>query len=446
MLQPETVRSRLRIGVVRRVRWAYTSVMPPSDPALPVIAASVILLTLSACTAPGEPERIRPPGQGGDADTDSDADADGDADTDGDTDVDTGDGGPREMRGIWVTRWSFQSPDEVGTIIDEVKNAGFNAVFIQVRGNFDALYDSPIEPWSRELSGTLGQDPGWDPLDEAVRRGHDAGLQVHAYLNTFPFWSGTSPPPDTSPEHAYNAHPDWLVADGSGTPMALNSSYVFASPGNAEVRARVAAVAHDIASRYAVDGIHLDYIRYPGPDYSHDAASEAAFAGSSEGLSWADWERRQVVETLRGVYDASGIPVTAAVWGIYENAWGWSSVTEGNIDYYQDSRAFLAEGVTDAIVPMIYWEVAGTHGDRLDFATLIEDHVDHAAGRHVYAGIDSSLGPTAVFACIDAARAAGAQGVVLFDWSTASGAGWLSELATGRFATPALPPGMPWRE
>ena len=275
-----------------------------------------------------------------DADTDSDTDTDTDSDTDTDTDTLPDDG---ELRGVWVDRWTFSDAADVEAIMANSAAAGFNTVFFQVRGNADAYYVSSFEPWSKGLAGTLGADPGWDPLEEAVTRGHAHGLQVHAYINAFPLWAGTTAPTESTPRHAYLEHPEWLVADGGGTPQALNASYVWMSPGNPEVRARLADVAGDITSRYDVDGIHLDLVRYPGADYSHDAVSEALFDGSS----WEEWQREQVVEAVRGVYDVSPVPVTAAVWGVYTNDWGWSGVSEGRDDYYQDSRAFLSEGVMD---------------------------------------------------------------------------------------------------
>jgi len=73
------------------------------------------------------------------------------------------------------------------------------------------------------------------------------------------------------------------------------------------------------------------------------------------------------------------------------------------------------------------------------------DHVAHASGRHVYAGLSAELGFDEVAACVAAARAAGAQGVVLFDYSTARNDGWLERFGDSLFAEPASPPPMPWR-
>jgi uncharacterized lipoprotein YddW (UPF0748 family) len=122
-------------------------------------------------------------------------------------------------------------------------------------------------------------------------------------------------------------------------------------------------------------------------------------------------------------------------------------VSQGRDDYYQDSRAFLSEGALDANVPMIYWPVTSTPGDRLDFATLAADHVAHASGRYVYAGISADMdgGYADILACIQAARTAGARGVVIFDYELLLDDGNLFPLATDAFADPTDPPRYDWR-
>ncbi len=349
-----------------------------------------------------------------------------------------------ELRGIWVTRWSYSTAEDVSEIMSEIADAGFNTVYFQVRGRHDAFYASTIEPWAKRLSGTLGAHPGWDPLETAVREGHAKGLEIHAYLNVFPLWSGEAAPTSSSPAHAYLTNPDWLVADDEGTPMVLNSSYVFASPGNPEVRARIAAVASDIASRYEVDGIHLDYIRYPGAGYSHDMTSLMHWESAGE-PDWSAWQREQVTATVQGVSDAVDLPVTAAVWGIYENSFGWPGVSQGNHDYFQDSRAFLSTGALDANIPMIYWPVADVEGEYLDFRVLVRDHVAHASGRHVYAGISAKeeIGQEGVIRCIEVAREEGAHGIVVFDYTQAQP--FFDALKSSVFSEPEDPPAMSWR-
>ena len=347
-----------------------------------------------------------------------------------------------EFRGVWITRWTWNSEAELRRTIEEVADAGFNAVFFQVRGEFDAFYPSEIEPWGRRLTGELGKDPGWDPLGVAVDEGHEHGLQVHAYLNVFPLWkTGQALPDEGSPNHALRAHPEWEIEGPNGQHLlSAEQPYHFASPGNPEVRFRIAQVAADIDFRYEVDGIHLDYIRYPHKEASRDPVSMARYDVSK---SWADWQRDQILATVAGVSAMVEVPVTAAVWGVNENRWGWPGVSQGKHDFYQDSHALLSRGVLDAIAPMIYWPNQKTRGARLDFSTLVADHVAHRAGRHVYAGISAELTYAELIECIESARREGAQGIVVFDYSLVRA--HLPALKRDVFQHPARIPTMPWR-
>ena len=365
--------------------------------------------------------------------------------TDDDDDTTGSTGGPAEARALWVTRWDYASEAHVADIFEDAASGGFNVVFFQVRGTFDAYYLSTLEPWSAGLTGTLGQDPGWDPLASALAEGHDRGIQVHAWLNTFPFWSGAALPAESTPRHMALQHPEWLVVDSTGTAMALNSSYVFATPGNPDVQAHVAAVAADLVSGYDVDGVHLDYIRYPGPDYSHDDASLDAYLATGEGLPYEDWQREQITATAAGVHQAvdavrPGVLLTAAVWGIYEDLWGWWT-SEGNADYYQDSLAMVDQGALDVIVPMIYWPLTQPPGEYTDFYTLVEFFAANVPAEALWAGMSANYDNFGeIHAEIDTAREVGATGVSVFAYSTVDDYGYWADFAAGPFVDPMDPP------
>ncbi|MCK4689947.1 MAG: family 10 glycosylhydrolase, partial [Candidatus Marinimicrobia bacterium] len=95
------------------------------------------------------------------------------------------------------------NPDSIKQYIKDTfskaKNANLNMIFFQVRGNGDAFYKSNYEPWSNMLTGTLGKDPGWDPLEFATETAHELGLELHAWINTFPAWRGIEDPINTIP-------------------------------------------------------------------------------------------------------------------------------------------------------------------------------------------------------------------------------------------------------
>ncbi len=360
-----------------------------------------------------------------------------------------------ELRAVWVTRWTYSSVADLTRVVDDVQSANLNAIFFQVRGNGDAYYRSSHEPWASRLSGTLGQDPGWDPLGELIALAHARNIQVHAWLNTFPAWSGTTPPsPTAQPAHPLAAHPDWLCADEAGTPMAAGGEgYQFFSPGNPEVRAHIAAVAEELLTAYALDGIHFDYVRYPGRRYCHDAASEAQFAEARTtrpDLAWEDFQRERVTLLLRDVRGRlervrPSAVLSVANWGIHKNEFGWSGVSRGFDDYYQDAHRWAREGIVDALCPMTYWRLTDPKGGRTDFATLADDHVGAArdGGRFAFMGISSEHPADELVRQVETARAAGARGVVFFELSALRPK--LAELVAGPFAQPVPPPRMSWK-
>jgi uncharacterized lipoprotein YddW (UPF0748 family) len=362
---------------------------------------------------------------------------------------------PGELRGVWITRFAYSSAAQLEAIIDRAAAANFNAVFVQIRGEGDAYYQSDVEPWSRRLTGTLGRDPGWDPLQVAIDRAHGHGLELHAYFNVFSAWSAsTSIPVAEGPhQHALRDHPEWLAVDSSGDNQ--DSEYRWFTPGNPDVRAHIAAVARDLLARYEVDGLHLDRIRVPGPDYSHDAVTEARFA--AQGASWADFMRAQVDAMVADLYQViaetrPSVRLSASVWGIYQRLPGCST-SQGYDGYYQDSLGWLEAGTIDAIAPMIYWPIEP--GACTDFAELLDGFLAQRAGRHVWAGMhaldDGAWDFAAVQARIERARVAGAQGTMVFasTYLDQDPARWDAYVGTaadpGPFAEPIATPVMSWK-
>jgi len=365
---------------------------------------------------------------------------------------------PRELRGLWITRFAYNSQASLEGIIDRAAGAGFNAVFVQIRGAGDAYYQSNVEPWARGLTGTLGQDPGWDPLRVALNRGHMLGIQVHAYFNALSAWTvslGAPPMAEGNNQHALYTHPDWLAVTSNG--VNEDTEYMWFSPGIPEVRAHIAAVATDLLARYEVDGLHLDRIRTAGRDYSHDAVSNAAFAAAqaqTPALTWADFMRTQVNLTVAEIHAAlvatrPRAAFSASVWGIYNPLPGCNT-SAGYRDYYQDSRAWLANGTMDALVPMIYWPIAA--GACTNWAALLDGFLGERANRHIWAGMhaldDNTFNITEIQSRVAYARTASAQGTVVFASTyldQGTGRWDAFDAVGGPFAQPADVPVMPWK-
>jgi uncharacterized lipoprotein YddW (UPF0748 family) len=367
---------------------------------------------------------------------------------------------PHELRGVWITRFAYNSQASLEAIIDRAAAAHFNAVFVQIRGEGDAYYKSSLEPWSKRLSGVLGRDPGWDPLQVAIDRAHMHGMELHAYFNVFSAWTATTavPAAEGPVQHALVAHPDWLAVDSSG--QNRDGEYRWFAQGNPAVHQHIVAVARELLANYDVDGLHLDRIRTPGPDYSRDAATTAAFDSAqavNPQLTWADFMRGQVSAMVAELHQVlvetrPHAKLSASVWGIYTPLPGCST-SQGYGQYYQDSRGWLAAGTMDALAPMIYWSIEP--GACTDWATLLDGFVAAKAGRHIWAGMHaldkSEFDFSQIRARIDRSRVAGAAGTVVFAstyldedparWDAFVG----TEGAPGPYAVPAVTPAMSWK-
>jgi uncharacterized lipoprotein YddW (UPF0748 family) len=373
---------------------------------------------------------------------------------------------PPEARALWVTRWDYTYPEDIQKIVDRAAYANFNIIFFQVRGVADAYYHSHYEPWAARLTGTLGQDPGWDPLATAVELAHAAGLELHAWVNVYPAWLGESPPPSTTPEHMYNLFnelygDDWVQWNDQSQPMRLNKDYLWASPGHTAVSDRVVHVCEDIVANYDVDGLHLDYIRYAGHEFSYDPISEARFAEAqilNPNLTWEDWQRTQVTDLVSQIYEQvvlthQNVMLTAAVWPIYQDQWEWIT-WDGYSGYYQDSQGWMREELIDGIAPMLYAYLSSMKVDYpLRFDTLIRDFVAADNGRFVLAGIYAGTLPSLahyddfsdIAQSISLARKAGAAGQAIFSYSLIEERDYWDDFRNGPYSWPSDVPPIPWR-
>ncbi|MCB2154169.1 family 10 glycosylhydrolase [bacterium] len=315
-----------------------------------------------------------------------------------------------EIRAAWVTRFEWPVKNDPAAtranIIESMEilaRNGFNTVFFQVRGQADVLYPSPYEPWSPLIGG----DPGFDPLALAIEEAHKRGIALHAYMNVYPVWQWEEDQPwparGTKPIHPFyvvmgnGGRKDWGIKRADGQPPDFQDidRYFYFSPGNPEVQAYIRRVVMDVVRRYDVDGIHVDRVRYPLADTSHDDVSEARFkgAGNPEKLDWESWQRDQVtrlLETLKAQINEEkpGLPLTAAVWGICDNTRlpGYKQFSSGYHQFYQDSLGWLRRGTVDGVCPMIYWPEARIPGKPV-FGELARDFAGEASGMRILPGM-----------------------------------------------------------
>ena len=361
-----------------------------------------------------------------------------------------------ETRGLWVLRSTLVHPDLVRAMVARAAGAGFNTLLVQVRGRGDAYYSGGIEPRAEGLQ----DQPAFDPLALTVSEAHARGIEVHAWMNVHLISSASVISRD--PTHLVNARPGLLAVPRElagelydvdpassryferlvGHALANRDRLegLYTSPSAPEVKELVYAVAMDLVERYEIDGIHLDYVRYPSGafDYSRGALDRfrswidgritdderAEFVSASERNPlafveafpepWAEFRRDHITDLVEKIYVGvkrrrPEVLVSAAV---------FPDAQESYLHQYQDWEGWLRRGIVDVVAPMAYNPDDG----------LFDQAISHAAGvggpERVWAGVGTYLTTyEGTLSKIDIAQRIGVRGFLLFsyDWSVAYG-------------------------
>ncbi|MBQ5625452.1 MAG: family 10 glycosylhydrolase [Paludibacteraceae bacterium] len=299
-----------------------------------------------------------------------------------------------EFRATWLTTgfgidWPKtknveQQKKTLCNIFDVMQRGNMNAACLQVRSFCDAIYQSSYEPWSDVLTGTRGQDPGYDPLAFAIEEAHKRGIELHVWVN--PFRVTSSGTLDTTDLVWKNAG-QWIIKYN-------NSSFKgqIIDPGYPEAREYVHKVMMEIVTNYDIDGILMDdYFYAYGGTYSEDANSKALYKPSNvkdmdkDGSTDDDWRRANVDSVIYNLYKAlqevkpwvrfgMGIPGNWSMKSGAASAYGISlpagiSAMESYDYLYCNAIEWAKQGWVDYLNPQIYWS---TQSKRQDYDVLCE--------------------------------------------------------------------------
>ena len=313
----------------------------------------------------------------------------------------------REERASWLTTvWRIDWPitvitstgnvtqiqvqkNEMTRILDSLVSCNMNAVYFQIRSRCDAMYNSSYEPWSSDLSGTRGMNPGYDPLAFAIQEAHKRGIELHAWLNPYRYetvkdqWTGL-------PGDYRTPHPDWILT---------YSDISILDPGRPEVRKRIKDIIGEIVNNYDVDGIIFDdyFYAYGGTSSTLDAATQALYKPSNVDLG--DWRRDNINKMIKDVFDTIqstkpfvkfgvspfGIWTTDSNVALKEGLSLPQGITGGNMyaEIYCDPVAWLKQGTVDYISPQLYWTTTST-GQDYDVLCPWWSDLSNKFNRHFY--------------------------------------------------------------
>ncbi|BAY31356.1 hypothetical protein NIES2107_32150 [Nostoc carneum NIES-2107] len=172
-----------------------------------------------------------------------------------------------EIRSVWLDRGTIVragSEQGLAQIFDRLAQSGINTVFFETVNASFTIYPSQVAPQQNPLVR------GWDPLASAVKLAHARNMELHAWVWAFAAGNQRhneiiNAKPDY-PGPVLAAHPDWANYDNRGNMIPIGQTKPFFDQANPQLRQYLLNLYEEIVTRYQVDGIQLDYIRYPFQD------------------------------------------------------------------------------------------------------------------------------------------------------------------------------------
>jgi len=279
----------------------------------------------------------------------------------------------------WIVRYLLLSKNDIDTAVRDLSDAGIKTVFLQVSGRCQSFFPSAILATAEELDnrGDLA-----DPFKYFINKAQQRGISVHAWINVLFAWSKPQKP--AADEHPFNLHPEWFTHNKRGESYRamtmgrlnrLSVSGYFLSPAEEGVVNLMGRYIEEIVTKYNVQGIHLDYIRYPtrgsgvGPEerslferrFYMDPLSFETDNGSlverygEEGvrdldLKWKNFRAGLVTDLVRSIRadlrrSGQDILLSAAVFPDPDSA---------RVIYGQDWPTWIAEDLVDFVAIMNY--------------------------------------------------------------------------------------------
>ena len=278
-----------------------------------------------------------------------------------------------EVRAVWLTtiggidwphsyaqseRSAEKQKEELRAILDRLQKANINTILLQTRIRATTIYPSQYEPWDGCLSGFPGKSPGYDALQFAINECHKRGMEVHAWVVTIPVGK-------------WNSYGCRQLRKRFPRLIKRIDQDGYMDPEATQTGCYLAEMCREIVQRYDVDGIHLDYIRYP-ETWKFRIGKDQARGNITRIVE----KIHQAVKKEKPWVKMSCSPI-----GKFDNLsryWshGWNAYTK----VAQDAQAWLKDGLMDELFPMMYFR-----GDQ--FFPFAIDWKEHSYGKIIAPGL-----------------------------------------------------------
>ncbi|WP_332456251.1 glycoside hydrolase family 10 protein [Petrimonas sp.] len=289
-----------------------------------------------------------------------------------------------EVRAVWLTtNYGLDWPRnrisqevqkrELIAILDNLQKHNFNTVIFQVRARGEMFYDSKIEPMASVIAPSGYGNPKFDPLAFAIEECHKRGMELHAWIVTYPLGLD---------KHVRSLGAKSVTKKNPSITRKYRGEW-FLDPGNPKTDDYLLSIVKEIVLNYDIDGIHFDYIRYP--DNTGKFPDAGMYRLYGKGKTLYQWRRDNITRFVTKAYDwvksqKKWVQVSSAPLGRYRalgnTGAGWTALET----VFQDAATWLKMGKHDALYPMMYYK------DHL-FYPFVDDWLENGNKRIIVPGL-----------------------------------------------------------
>jgi len=262
-------------------------------------------------------------------------------------------------RGLFVSVMQnptvFSSRAQMDKLIDFAKKAEIKILFVQIYRANKAWFPSQMadsRPYETDFKN-LSEDP----FELLIKKAHQEGIEVHAWLNLLSLSVNKDAP--ILKKYGTDILTRNLKAKKKIQDYKIDGQY-FLEPGDPRVKGDLLKIVEEILTAYpALDGIQFDYIRYPDkdPHYGFTKINMERFKKAT-GLQtidekdpkWKKWKRDQVTELLTSLVNKSRQMNPQ----IQVSSTGCMSWVRAYHEAFQDWPYWVNSGLIDFVTIMSY--------------------------------------------------------------------------------------------
>jgi uncharacterized lipoprotein YddW (UPF0748 family) len=271
-----------------------------------------------------------------------------------------------EARSIWLDRGTIVScvnQSGMAVLFNKLKKTGINVVYFETNNAGFTMFPSKVALQNPQTAS-------WDPLACAIQEAHKRGMELHAWLWIFNVGNTFHNPiimkePDFAGPVLTRHDFTWALQSGTGSLIPPKQHEFWLDPSCPEARAYIKSLVLEVVKNYAVDGIQLDYIRYPfngkGGEMGFDFTGRLNFERETHlaldrlddktRKAWIAWKTRQVstlVQEISSLVRSTkpSVKISCAVYAIPHD--------QRLSQIQQEWESWVASGWVDTLNPMTY--------------------------------------------------------------------------------------------